>query len=221
MKLKKSIEGLCPEGMDLILPWYVNDTLVEDEKKNVENHLLECAVCRQELNGIRNEREKYHNTVDEDIAVPRTFPKLIAEIEKGDKGGIWQRFTAFIPSPRLRPAFGTALIAIQFFVIVCLIGIFVMNPLGTGERLYRTLSGPVTSVEKGPRLTILFQEGTQEKNIRDLLLEINGTIVSGPTPMGIYTVELKHDVKTEEIQKIVTELLERKDIVRFIERESG
>jgi hypothetical protein len=221
MKPKKSIEGLCPEGMDLVLPWYVNGTLEEDERKNVERHLLECPVCRQELDAIRNEREKYHHAVAEDMAIPRTFPKLIAKIEKEEKRGVWQRFSSFIPSPRLRPAFGTALIAIQFLVILCLIGIFAMNPWGTGERLYRTLSGPVTSVGKGPRLTILFQEGAREKTIRDLLLEMNGTIVSGPTPMGVYTVELKPDVKPEEIQKIVTDLSERKDIIRFIGRESG
>jgi hypothetical protein len=220
MKLKKSVEGLCPKGMDLILPWYVNNTLEKDEKKNVEDHLLECPVCRQELDAIRNERDKYYNTVAEDMAIPRTFPKLIAEIEKEEEGR-WKRFTAFIPSPRFRPALATALIAIQFFVIISLIGIFAMNPWGTGESLYRTLSGPVMFVQKGPRLTILFHEGVQEKSIRELLLEINGNIVSGPTPMGIYTVELKPDVKPEEIQKIVTDLLERKDIIRFIERESG
>jgi hypothetical protein len=216
MNQKKDKAGLCPEGVDLLLPWYLNQTLEKGEREAVTRHLRGCPICQRELEAIKGEQELYQATAEE-IPVPQTFPHLIAEIEKREQGRIWQRIASFIPRPQ--SALATALIVAQFLVIVGLVGIFALNPWGTGEKIYRTLSGPATIEGKGPRLTILFQDGVQEKTAREVILAINGTIVGGPTPMGIYTVELQSDLSPEELQGVISSLRQKRDAIRFVEVE--
>jgi hypothetical protein len=216
MKQKKDKAGLCPQGVDLLLPWYVNQTLEKGEKEAIKKHLLSCPMCQRELEEIKREHELYQSTAEE-IPVPQTFPHLIAEIEKREWGGIWQRIAPFIPRPQ--PALATALIIAQFIVIIGLLGLLALNPWGAGERFYRTLAGPTIIEGKGPRLTILFQDGVQEKTVREVILAINGIIVGGPTPMGVYTVELKSEMSPEELQGVVSSLRQKGDVIRFVEVE--
>ena len=215
MKPKKDKVGLCPEGVDLILPWYVNGTLEEREKTAVKKHLRSCAVCKEEFAVIKREQEIYQATAEE-VPVPQTFPHLMTEIEQGGKT-VWQRIAALIPKPQ--PALAFALIATQLIVIIGLIGLLSFNPWGAGETIYRTLSGPTAIEGKGPRLSILFQDGVQEKTAREVILGINGTIVRGPSPMGIYTVELSSEMSPEELQGIISSLRQRRDVIRFVEVE--
>lgn len=218
MKPKEGKEGLCPERMDLLLPWYLNHTLEKGEEEAVKKHLLTCPICQRELEAIKEERELYQSLAEE-VPIPQTFPLLMAEIEKREREGIWQRIASFIPRPQ--PAFATAVIVTQFVVIAALLGLLAVNPWGAGERFYRTLSGPTIIESKGPRLTILFQNGVQEKTMREVILGISGTIVRGPTPMGIYTVELRSEMNPEELQRLVYSLRQKGDIIRFVEVEGG
>jgi hypothetical protein len=216
MKQKKDKAGLCPEGVDLLLPWYLNQTLEKGEREVVTRHLRGCPICQRELEVIKGERKLYQAETEE-IPVPQTFPHLMSEIEKRERGGIWQRIAQFIP--RSQPALATALIVTQFIVIIGLIGLLAVNPWGAGEKIYRTLSGPQVIEGTGPRLTILFQDGIQEETAREVILAINGTIVGGPTPMGIYTVELQSDLSPAELQGVISSLRQQRDTIRFVEVE--
>jgi hypothetical protein len=218
MKQKKDKAGLCPEGIDLLLPWYLNHTLKKGEENEVKRHLRTCPICQRELEVIKGEQELYQSTAKE-IPVPQTFPHLIAEIEKRERGGIWQRITPLIPRPQ--PALAAAIIATQFIVIAGLVGLLALNPWGAGEKIYRTLSGPQAIEDKGPRLTVLFQDGVPEKSMRELILEINGTIIRGPTPMGVYTVELRSEMSPGELQGVISSLRQKGDVIRFVEVEGG
>lgn len=214
MKPKKAKAGRCPEGMDLLLPWYLNRTLEKTEHETVKKHLRTCSVCKDEFAAIKREQKLYQATAEE-IPVPQTFPHLMAAIEKREQGSVWQRIASFIPRPQ--PALAVALIATQFIVIAGLIGLLTFNPGGVGETIYRTLSGPTSIEEKGPRLSILFQDGVQEKTAREVILDINGTIVRGPSPMGVYTVELQSDMTPEELQGVIASLRQKRNVIRFVE----
>jgi hypothetical protein len=215
MKPKKDTAGLCPKGVDLLLPWYLNGTLEKAEKERVKKHLRSCSICQEEFATIKREQEIYQSAAEK-IPIPQTFPHLIAEIEQGDKT-VWQRITALIPRPQ--PALAFAVIATQLVVIAGLIGLLTLNPWGVGEKFYRTLSGPTAIEAKGPRISILFQDGVQEKTARDVILGINGTIVRGPSPMGIYTVELIPEMSPEELQGVISSLRQKSDVIRFVEVE--
>ncbi len=214
MKQKKDKAGLCPEGVDLLLPWYLNHTLEKGEQTKVKRHLLSCPICRQELEQIKQEQELYQSAAEE-IPIPQTFPYVLTEIEKREQGRIWQRIAALIPRPQ--PALAATLIIAQFLVIIGLVALLALNPWGAGKRIYRTLSGPTIVEGKGPHVAILFQERVQEKDVREVILGIEGTIVNGPTELGIYTVELKSEMRPEELRTLIATLRQKKDTIRFVE----
>jgi len=217
MKPNKDTAGRCPEGMDLLLPWYLNRTLEKTEHEAVKKHLRSCSICQEEFAAIKREQKGYQ-AIAEEVPVPQTFPHLMEEIEKRERT-IWQRMASFIPRPQ--PTFAAALIATQFIVIAGLVGLLALNPWGAGERFYRTLSGPAAIESNGPRLSILFQNGIREKTAREVILAINGTIVKGPSPMGIYTVELPSEMSPEELQGVISSLRQKGDVIRFVEVEEG
>lgn len=217
MKQEEDQEGMCPEGVDLLLPWYLNHTLEEKEEEEVRKHVLSCSICQQELEAIEKEKELYQSLAEE-VTVPQTFPQLMAQIERGNRR-LWQRIISFVHLPQRRPAFATALIAVQAFMIVAFLYLLVINPWGAGERFYRTLSGPIVTEERGPKLVIRFREGVSENTMRQVILEVDGTIVSGPTAMGLYAVELRSDIDPEELRRVVSFLRQKIDVIRFVEVE--
>jgi anti-sigma factor RsiW len=47
-----------PEGA--LLPWYLNGTLGEDERRQVDQHLSTCAACRAELDELAQLNVELH-----------------------------------------------------------------------------------------------------------------------------------------------------------------
>lgn len=211
MKKRAHNKGLCSEGVDLLIPWYITNTLPEGEREAVSRHLQSCTICQGELEKTKKEKELYSSLADE-VTIPQTFPRLLEEIEKR-KVKIWGKLARLLP----RPTFVWGLILAQACVLIALVSLLAFNPWGTGERLYRTLSGPTMFQGRGPQLAILFQEGVKEGAIREVILEIKGTIVRGPTPLGVYTVELPTGINEEELQKIISSLRQKRDVIKFVE----
>jgi hypothetical protein len=214
MKRKKGQLGLCPEGKDLLLPWHLNHTLEKAEEEKIKKHLKSCSLCRQELERIKQEQEFYQSAAEE-IRIPNTFPHVISALEQKEAEGIWHQIASFIFKPQ--PVFATTLIIAQSLIIIGLVALLATNPWGAGEKIYRTLSGPSIVEGKGPLLTILFQDRVQEKDMREVILDIQATIVNGPTALGIYTVELRSEMRPEERQYLIASLRQKKDIIRFVE----
>jgi anti-sigma factor RsiW len=70
-----------------LLPWYVNDTLTDDERRGVEAHLKDCERCRSEV--------AYLNTL-------RSQVKATSDVTSYGELGL-KRLTA-LGSPRVRTA---------------------------------------------------------------------------------------------------------------------
>ena len=51
-------QPIHPEGA--LLPWYLNGTLREDERRQVDQHLSSCAACRAELNELAQLNVELH-----------------------------------------------------------------------------------------------------------------------------------------------------------------
>ena len=46
-----------------------------------------------------------------------------------------------------------------------------------------------TPPRSGPRIVVGFQDGVTEETVRQLVQELRGSVVSGPSALGLYTVE--------------------------------
>lgn len=188
-----------------LLPWYVNGTLATLEQRTVEEHLEGCLRCQAELETCRRLGEAVRQS--EEIAPslhPAQLARVMARIEAEEKGHGkrgWRRGLA-APLRSFRswmgeaPPFLRGALAAQLLLIVGLVGFLLWRPAapqpGPQPAVFHTLSDPEAAPRQAPGtlVRVVFADGTTEKEVRDLLLSLRGQIVSGPSPLGVYTVEI-------------------------------
>jgi hypothetical protein len=56
------------QDVEKLLPWFVNQTLDEDQVELVEEHLKNCPVCQAEVNDLRDLNQMIGEANDEDVA---------------------------------------------------------------------------------------------------------------------------------------------------------
>ncbi|GEM_PF-4673535 len=86
---------------------------------------------------------------------------------------------------------------------------------------YTVLAGSYNpDLENGVRINLAFQERTTEKEIRELLNNINATIISGPSEQSFYVIAVPVPKDTDK-QKILNEALEKlranSKVIKFAE----
>ena len=193
----------CPEGMDLLLPWYVRGTLSEIEMERVKKHLEECPVCREELKRVAQEMEMIRG-LDDEVEVPWTLDELVKEERRAR--GLWHRLKDMVV---VRP--GPFLMGLAFQSAFCLVLIVLVFTYANRGK-YVTLSSPSASKAQ---IVVVFDGNIKEKRLREVLLEVGATIVRGPSPQGVYKLGFGKPLTREEVEKIV-EKLKTEAGVRFV-----
>ncbi len=203
-----------------LLPWYVNGTLPDGERRTVESHLDECPRCREEIVTCQRLGEAIRQT--EEIA-PVVHPARLARLmdriddEERHAGRGWLRvlqapWHGLASLVRTTPPLARGALAVQLIFLVALTGLLLHWQQQPAEApapapLYQTLSqsdpAPATP-ETTARLRLVFVEGTTEMEARDLLLGIRGQIVAGPSALGVYTVEVP--AGPDPLEKVLSHL---------------
>ena len=186
-----------------LLPWYVNGSLAGRERETVEVHLGGCPRCQAEERACRQAAEAVSGAGEVAPSPhPAQFQRLLERVEQEERaqGGGWLSSVRSLLGATPRPLRG-ALVA-QAAVILLLVGMVAWGarrPLPAapappaapaGPVLYRTLSDPAARPAHSVRLRLMFSPKSTEREIRDLLLGVHGEITAGPSPLGIYTVEV-------------------------------
>ncbi|MBW8873952.1 MAG: zf-HC2 domain-containing protein [Acidobacteria bacterium] len=224
-----------------LLPWYVNGTLAGQDRERVEDHMAGCRRCQGEVESCRRTAAAIKGLGD---VAPSPHPvqlqRMLARIDEAERHE-WQerreegaavRFGAplrALIAATPRPLRG-ALLA-QVAVIVLLVGVLVWGELHSGASgtsgisslppvSYQTLSDPAPAPVPGGTvaLHLMFSPRATEKQIRELLLNVHGEITAGPSPIGIYTVEVSaagHPVSA------VLAFLRSEPVVTFAEPAAG
>lgn len=212
------------EETSLLLPWYVNGTLEPDERDLVETHLGECAECAAEREDLRLMKAAVVQAIEEEpIPSLPPLPRIRAQIEEEKETRLswWARFdprlTSFLQG-RPVPMVIAALLVVQFAVIAGLAGVLYFGSRHTGDE---PMSGPGVLERDipAPRIQIAFQATASEPAIRELLHQIHGRIVDGPSAKGLYRVEvILPSGDPAELDELLQTLRARTDLVRFAGR---
>ena len=181
-----------------LLPWLVNDTLSAEEQAAVEQHIDRCPACRHEL----DEQQNMQDLVRESSLVPlptsRSFNQLLSRIDASGSGTVRSRHVG-----RRRYLIAATLAAVSMAALLMVV--VVDQPAPRGE--FVTLTESSAQGGSGPTLHVVFESGISEADMRDVLLAVDGEIVSGPTPEGVYTIGVAgHSDRSNDFGRMLREL---------------
>ena len=194
-------DSTCHPEVWALLPWVVNGTLEGDERRTVEECLATCPSCRAEL-------ARCHVVAAAMLAAPApTCSPSTADVSRilaragaandseppitawwgRRRDQIRRALAALTPTPPvLRWAF-----AVESALVLLLASLVVWQAISPAP-VYRTLARSGDHAG-GARLQIriAFAEDMTERELRALLTSVGGTLVGGPSALGIYTVRIE------------------------------
>ena len=169
--------------------------------------LSSCPDCQDEL-----VQWQQLATAVQDVEVPLPSPRpeqfaaLINQIDAAEPSRpspharwrlLWQRWAIDLPARttwRTTPTFARLALAAQAAVIVLLAGMIMWRPPTPSAPLYQTLSSdPVATEAPRGHIKLIFAPDTTIHDLQQILTHAKATVISGPSPIGAYTVEVRLD----------------------------
>jgi len=184
----------CPDEILAAIPWYPED-LDENLRGEVESHASQCAACREELAFVGDEA-----TIEVDVENrDRVYAKLLERIEEHE--GVTRTVTPLAtPAPSRGDFRMTWPIALAASLALALLsgglGVAGSSWFQTApDPAYETVGEQTTTVPAVdlPSLEVVFRADAKAETIHSALRAIGGQIVSGPTQLGVYRVQLAAD----------------------------
>jgi hypothetical protein len=173
-----------------LLPWLANGTLTGEEREAVEQHARACIACRREL----KELERLHAAVRArrtvDVSAEAGFDRLNDELDGAARTGRahWRVRYATATPFAVAAAAGIAVLAVLLW----------LTPLPElGRNDYATLA--TAPAEGASLLDIVFADETTAAEMQELLDDIGGKIVAGPSELGRYSVRIAGDQPNGEL----------------------
>ena len=203
MKRIQNIKHSIHQEVNLLLPWYVNGTLQPDERQLVESHLKGCLRCKAEL---VEQQELSHRVGNADPLTHRAekaFAALNEKIRQTETLSLhdeprpaspFKMISRRIKSLRTNRNMSKLSMLAQAAIVLLVFGFlyradyfYVQN---TKDPQFRTLSSsPITRLHTD-EIQVVFDETIKLKQINQILREISGEIVSGPSAYGVFIVRI-------------------------------
>ncbi len=189
-----STNAAAHSALTALIPWYVNGTLGEEDRRRLEAHLAECVQCRQDLD---LERQVHGNIAQQAAVEYLPAPSLkkllnrIDGIEAAPSGGSPPRARRSGSRPRSWSWSWQGLTAASVAVTavaVCVLAVdhFLQHRNSLAPD-YRT----VTSSTPRPHdevIRAVFAADITLVDLQALLDEAQLRIVAGPTEAGVYSL---------------------------------
>jgi hypothetical protein len=173
-----------------MLPWYVNGTLESRAQQEVRDHLQHCNACRREIELHGVVRDQLRQSAQPPPASLASLDRLMARIDAYETARTrrWlRRLGGWFKGGVLERA-----VIVQAAAIVILVGIvawLLTRPEPPAE--YRTLGAPTGWLETGGLyLQVELHDSLTTAQLQVLLQQVNGRLVHGPSPSGVYRVQL-------------------------------
>ena len=205
-----------------LLPWYANQTLDENERREVETHLITCPECAREVESLSTMQKAVVETENQEPSLPPlALNRALAQIEDYERTKAPAGSAKRAPERRgwwmqwweSTPFFARGLIAAQICLVIALVSVAFYQRAHPSV-IYITASGGTTENNDSARIVVRFKDGATEQEIRQLLLSIKGRIIDGPSAQNLYTVQLSmaRD-KTAEIERTLEILQQNQRVV--------
>ncbi len=201
-----------------LLPWYVNDTLEDDERRDVRAHLSNCLVCRRELAFLEQLDEAVVTSPDVDFTPQRAFASLMQRIDTAE-APVARRIRASLLSGlhALRGAHPVLRSALLVQTAMILVGVFMLLQIPEPDRTprFETLSeaaAPVAVEPGSARLRVVFAPDVAMSDVEALLQAGGAHVVDGPSKVGAFAIDVPADQSDAWLERLRAD-----DRVRFAE----
>jgi hypothetical protein len=211
----------------------VNGTLSQPERAEIAQHLASgCRECAQEVASLTALRKAVVAVGDD---APEPSPYLLnralaqiedyertqaeAEKQKAQKARSSFRWPAAMSAiwGRQTPVFARVALAVQMALLLA-VGSVAVYQYNRPAIVYHVSTGS-QSQRTGALIGVIFNENASEREIRQALDGIGGTIVGGPSAQNMYTIELKvPQGNTAAIEKILDKLRQNKRVVSLAQQ---
>jgi anti-sigma factor RsiW len=191
-----------------LLPWYVNGTLESDERAAVEEHLGRCPLCRSELAASEEMAVAVRRAAELPPPASARIDHLLARLDGADPGPAAAPPRPAAAAHGAAPAPPRASAAVRWTIALQAAAILALA-VGLGSLLARQLTAPPAAVEvasgapafrtlasspaaaaPAQRVRVVFDPAASEDELRRLLLAAGARFAAGPSPAGVYTLEL-------------------------------
>ena len=222
-----------------LLPWYAAGALEADEARAVEVFLDDSPELQQELAQLRvlsdvvaevgeDEPAFRSELINDALArietveqVKPTRTPIVEESMKEQEGGIiaWLRDT-LVGGWQGSPGGARLAMAVQFAFILAL-GVVLLTPTGLDVPLEPADGGVLVGTDgapgQGPEIKLSFNPDVTVGAMVDVINDIGGQIVAGPSTQGIYTIRLP-EADEQQLDETVARLREDTATIRFVRK---
>ena len=164
---------------------WVNGRMDATSADRMRAHLAQCAVCRADALIEEQVQARLSRQPVVEYAPQASFRRLMDQIHAGEPPDSDASADTKTPRPRARPWL-SRVAAVAATVLVT--GLWIQLAWSPAPE-YRTLTN-TPAVENSLRLQVVFAEGATAGDIRAALGEVNGQMIDGPGPSGLFTVTL-------------------------------
>ena len=188
-----------------LLPGYLSKTLSPEEQQQVSEHLQSCSSCQEELQEVKIMQAAFKTVIeDRPGPSPNAFNILMSRIEQEKHAPATTE-----QEPPSSSWIGSIQDALQsLYEIQWVPTLATVLIVGQSVLLFSIMGGPNQSagpgnspiIERGIpqgkphkpslRVQVAFQDMAPEQEIRQLIQQLNGKIIDGPTPKGLYTLTI-------------------------------
>lgn len=199
------------QAAEMLLPWFVNGTLVGEEFEQVERHLRECARCQREVEWLRELQAAYSGG-EMALDAASSFQKLRHRLDTPNWGRrLLPQWRDLRRCWRQMQPWTRWTVAVEFAVIFVL-GAVLMSA-GKPAALYQTLGTTDVAPPALGSLVVVFEPHTTAAELRRILRANGARVVDGPTVAGAYVLELPAGQQATALQALrqehAVELVER------------
>ncbi|MFT5111401.1 MAG: anti-sigma-K factor RskA [Parasphingorhabdus sp.] len=190
-------ETLDRNEVEKLFPWYVNGTLNDDERQQVEDHLQANPEAVTQVDFLRKVRE---SVKQEDVGSPGEFGlRSLQRQIKAQKQTVTK-----VPTSQK----GWKMAAAVAGLVVMIQGSILFENYQQPDQYT-----PLSVSADIPLVQVIFQETATEVQIRSLLQTVGASIASGPGALGIYRLKLDFYQSTDDINKALDELRAAENVV--------
>ncbi len=202
-------ESLPHEHAMEMLPWLINDSLLSDERAAVLDHAQSCVMCRREMNSLQDLRDSI-NSLSSPVPIPAPDMRNInARIDKLINRQSWARRSISWIGKFFASPWRAAYVAQSVLLVV--LAAALLWP-ATREPEYTMLT-QASDLADGHYVRVVFSPDLAHSGLKELLEELELSIVAGPSDRGVYTLATENSIVVEDRDTALASLLKNRSVL--------